>query len=111
MGWANCGEDSKGRPIGYAHEAQCDAPGCEAQIHRGLSYACGGMHGTSEWSCEGYFCEAHRSNCLPIDDQTEIVCDACYAEAKAWAVAHPDDSPALIEHFTEWEGEDWAAVA
>ncbi len=61
MGWANCGEDSKGRPIGYAHEATCDEPGCDATIDRGLSYACGGMHGDDdpEGSCEGYFCSAH----------------------------------------------------
>lgn len=72
MGWANCGEDSKGRPIGYSHLAICDHPGCSAQIDRGLAYACGGMHGTDilggdgriDWSgdfgsCEGYFCERH----------------------------------------------------
>jgi len=41
MGWANCGTDSNGRPIGYAHEATCDHPECNAAIHRGLSYACG----------------------------------------------------------------------
>mgnify|MGYP000138437080 CR=1 FL=1 len=67
MGWANCGEDSKGRPIGYAHAATCDHPGCEARIDRGLSYACGGMHGTApaEGSfdvCEGYFCTTHLSH-------------------------------------------------
>jgi hypothetical protein len=45
MGWANCGEDSRGRPIGYAWEATCDRPGCNAKIDRGLAYACGGMHG------------------------------------------------------------------
>ncbi len=45
MGWANCGEDSQGRPIGYAHEGICDHPGCEARIDRGLEFACGGMHG------------------------------------------------------------------
>ena len=25
MGWSSCGEDSKGRPIGYGHAAICDA--------------------------------------------------------------------------------------
>jgi len=59
MGWANCGEDSQGRPIGYAHEATCDYPGCNAKINRGLSYACGGMHGEDEFSCDRYFCEKH----------------------------------------------------
>ena len=59
MGWADCGNDSTGRPIGYAFEATCDFPGCDAKIHRGLGYACGGMHGTSGWDCEKYFCGKH----------------------------------------------------
>ena len=111
MGWANCGTDSKDRPIGYAHGATCDHPGCAAEIHRGLAYACGGMHGEAEWSCEAYFCEEHRGNCLPIDGRTEAVCDACYAEARAWAIAHPEDGVELIAHFIDWEGEDWAEAS
>lgn len=59
MGWANCGEDSKGRPIGYAHKAECDFSGCNGKIDRGLDYACGGMHGEDEISCENYFCHEH----------------------------------------------------
>jgi hypothetical protein len=88
MGWANCGEDSKGRPIGYAHAATCDHPGCTAEIDRGLSYACGGMHGESSAQgvhsgCEGYFCAEHlRSAWAP--DANDVVpgaadqyCDEC----------------------------------
>jgi hypothetical protein len=63
MGWANCGEDSRGRPIGYAHPARCDEQGCEEKIDRGLAHACGGMHGTEDRKgdscCEGYFCDKH----------------------------------------------------
>jgi len=60
MGWANCGEDSKGRPIGYAHSAKCDHPGCKKEIDRGLANACGGMHGDcGGQACEGYFCSKH----------------------------------------------------
>jgi len=59
MGWADCGMDSKGRPIGYAHEAKCDEDGCDEQIDRGLSYACGGEHGETKFGCEKYFCGAH----------------------------------------------------
>lgn len=108
MGWANCGEDSKGRPIGYAHDATCDHPGCTEQINRGLAYACGGMHGDTEYSCEGYFCEKHRQQCLPVDGRLQQVCDACYAEWRAYAIANPDDSEELIKYFVDWEGEDWA---
>lgn len=59
MGWGNCGVDSIGRPIGYVHPATCDHDGCEAVIDRGLSYACGGMHGDGTCSCEKYFCSKH----------------------------------------------------
>lgn len=63
MGWGNCGTDSKGRPIGYVHAATCDHPGCDAKIDRGLSYACGQMHGEGgakfDHGCEGYFCGQH----------------------------------------------------
>lgn len=88
MGWANCGEDSKGRPIGYAHEATCDHPGCTAKIDRGLSYACGGMHGDcGGQACEGYFCQEH----LHLVDRkamgfTELdqgqLCPACLESAR-----------------------------
>lgn len=59
MGWANCGIDSTGRPIGYAVQATCDEPGCGARIDRGLSYSCGPMHGENAYSCERYFCSEH----------------------------------------------------
>lgn len=58
MGWSDCGVDSAGRKIGYGNSARCDHAGCKAKIDRGLSYACGGMHGDSE-GCEKYFCSDH----------------------------------------------------
>jgi hypothetical protein len=78
MGWANCGEDSKGRPIGYAHSAICDHPECDKAIDRGLSYACGGMHGDDCTWCENYFCGGHLVYCERAD-QTHgaMVCQAC----------------------------------
>ena len=83
MGWANCGSDSKGRPIGYSHNATCDHPGCKTVIHRGLAYACGGMHGdgghTGDFGCEGYFCGSHMR--FGENDQ---LCFACYAEEEAF---------------------------
>jgi len=98
MGWGNCGEDSRGRAIGYYHTATCDHAGCGEAIDRGLAYACGGMHGTGclggdariDWSadfpsCEGYFCEQHlRAPDLEHEDGTEIwaptYCPACSSE-------------------------------
>ncbi len=59
MGWANCGTDDQGRPIGYAHEAECDESGCSAEIDRGLAYVCGNMHGGDGLGCGKYFCADH----------------------------------------------------
>lgn len=77
MGWADCGTDSKGRPIGYGHIATCDFPGCEAEIDRGIAYACGGMHGEESHSCEGYFCTRHLNVFVEVDGQEYNVCHSC----------------------------------
>ena len=80
MGWANCGSDSNGRHIGYAHQAKCDKPGCDNTIDRGLSYACGDMHDSTEYSCEKYFCEDHMRVieifCIAYKDGAQV-CEAC----------------------------------
>lgn len=98
MGWANCGEDSKGRPIGYAVAATCDHPGCEAKIDRGLAYACGGMHGEED-GCEGYFCEKHRSSTIITNHPSPakkreylFVCTACET---AWREENPEAAAVL----------------
>lgn len=83
MSWSDCGTDSKGRPIGYIHEATCDHPGCDLKIDRGLSYACGGMHGEDEVSCEGYFCPDHLTYAVDSDDHLHNVCTQCAALLKA----------------------------
>lgn len=89
MGWGNCGEDSEGRPIGYVHEATCDHPGCDKEIDRGLSYACGGMHGKYAADgnmevCEKYFCGDHMTTVAVPDGSgksTAIqVCQGCAEE-------------------------------
>lgn len=81
MGWANCGKDSKGRPIGYAHAATCDEPGCEKEIDRGLSYACGNMHGETEYGCEKYFCEKHLRIYESREGDLMGLCSECYTFA------------------------------
>jgi hypothetical protein len=93
MGWSDCGTDSQGRPIGYAWAATCDYPGCDAEIHRGLSYACGEMHGDGDgFTCERYFCEAHRRGLAPdADGRMVSVCEECEAE---WRAACPEEAEA-----------------
>ncbi len=97
MGWGDCGTDSEGRPIGYVFEAVCDEPGCDAKIDRGLSYACGDMHGATEAGCEEYFCEQHRQNYVDVGSgRYEMVCNAC--------------AKALIESGDWYENEDGEIV-
>ena len=79
MGWGDCGTDSKGRPIGYVFPATCDHPDCLAEIDRGLSYACGDIHGEDEYSCEKYFCYKHRNEVIEISNGSlKVVCKECY---------------------------------
>ncbi len=97
MGWADCGTDSKGRPIGYAHQATCDEPGCSEQIDRGLSYACGDMHGETAEGCENYFCEAHRQNPVQTaDGRTILVCTTCAASLLESGEYREDDDEGLV---------------
>lgn len=99
MGWANCGEDSEGRPIGYAHSATCDHPGCTTKIDRGLSYACGGMHGETGNDCEKYFCYKHL---VMVHDPDNLLSSAqlCEECASAW----PPVDPATIPDIPLYEG-------
>jgi hypothetical protein len=94
MGWANCGNDTKGRPIGYAHAATCDHPGCTKKIDRGLAYACGGMHGDDEVSCERYFCSEHLSGWVKFDGRAIQVCAECEA---IWRRECPAEAAAFDE--------------
>lgn len=81
MGWANCGVDVSGRPVGYGVTAFCDHPKCSKQIDRGLGYACGDMHGDLEYACEKYFCEDHRKDFIVVDCIAGVtgvcVCSEC----------------------------------
>ncbi|CAH8235233.1 hypothetical protein [Vibrio aestuarianus] len=96
MGWGNCGKDSKGRAIGYAFNATCDHVGCNAKIDRGLSYACGGMHGETEHGCEGYFCAKHMSNYVDDGDRIVCVCNSCAKELVSSGEWINDDSEGVL---------------
>lgn len=108
MGYANCGVDSQGRPIGYAADATCDHDGCNKKIHRGLSYACGDMHGETEHGCEKYFCEEHLSGVVDEggdDGRVFHICAECKSvllESGEWIEDSNDGSiiPNLDEEKT-----------
>jgi len=61
MGWS-LGYDTKWhRDIGYGVPAYCDAPKCNAEIDRGLSFVCGAEEPCGgENGCGLYFCSAHK---------------------------------------------------
>lgn len=59
MGWGY-GVLPDGREVGYSVEAVCEAPGCGAEIDRGLGCLCGTMHGQDDGEgCGHYFCGEH----------------------------------------------------
>ncbi len=74
MGWSIGYDSSWQRDIGYGVPAYCDAPGCNAEIDRGLSYVCGGEPYGGEDGCGLYFCYEHgggNSLCARCMDKRE----------------------------------------
>lgn len=77
MGWGS-GELASGKQVGYSVEATCEQKGCKEEIDRGLSYACGDMHGEDEVSCDGYFCGEHLLHCTHFATGDGVnLCAAC----------------------------------
>ena len=83
MGWAH-GINAEGREVGYGVQATCDQEGCTAEIDRGLSFACGGMHDGGEHGCGKYFCVDHLHYC----GAPHPLCAACVEE---YEKTHPDE--------------------
>ena len=81
MGWAYCGKDREDRDIGYAIEATCDHPDCNAKIDRGLAYACGGIHGEDTQYCENYFCYEHL---IHSEQVKQFICEQCFKLLKEY---------------------------
>lgn len=72
MGWSY-GHDRSGREIGYGVAAECDRPGCNTKIDRGLGFCCGGMHDAGFGvGCGGYFCGEHLVYTGVEDDETGL---------------------------------------
>jgi len=59
MGWSIGYDETWKRDIGYGVPAYCDHPDCWAEIHRGLSYVCGGEPYGGEHGCGLFFCAHH----------------------------------------------------
>jgi hypothetical protein len=67
---------SDGREAGYAVQATCDEPNCDAKIDRGMAYCClpvgGGEHG-----CGHYFCSDHLTYSLDVPKGESQSCFEC----------------------------------
>jgi hypothetical protein len=106
MGWS-IGYDSKWqRDIGYGVPAFCDHPNCLKEIHRGLSYVCGGEPYGGERGCGLFFCERHR---FPT------FCESCTKRRTKDFLPTPDH-PRWIKHklrhpsWKQWRDEVHAQV-
>lgn len=108
MGWADCGDDSKGRPIGYGHDATCDHPGCTEEIDRGLGWACGDMHGDHDWDCKGYFCSDHATyRYSPDEERGARLCLPCATKLdETKAEDFLDNLQAVLTSLSEHASED-----
>jgi hypothetical protein len=78
MGWAVGYDDNWKRDIGYGVPSICDHPDCKNEIHRGLSYVCGGEPYGGEEGCGLYFCSNHLSYCKGFVQ----LCERCAANAE-----------------------------
>jgi hypothetical protein len=66
-----------GRDVGYGVPCQCEYPTCKKKIDRGLSYACGGFPGDTEFGCNGFFCEKHMFGYEDEYGEWHQACDVC----------------------------------
>ncbi|WP_420994081.1 hypothetical protein ACKI2N_001805 [Cupriavidus sp. 30B13] len=99
MSWSIGYDNNWNRDIGYSVPAVCDHPGCSAEIHRGLSYVCGGEPYGGEHGCGLYFCAAH----LWITARRPQRCERCSKHRKPF-LAKPD-----CQEWIEWKltDESW----
>ncbi len=107
MGWSIGYDSNWQRDIGYGVPAQCDHPGCEKQIDRGLARVCGGKPYGGDDGCGLYFCGNHLFSWGQL-------CERC-TEARDPFEKKPDVRE-WIEHklndpsWAEWRADNAAEV-
>lgn len=104
----------RNRDQGYGVPAKCDYPGCDADIDRGIAYACGG---DPMENCGLFFCYEHKRH--DVDPEAEWsdenrhqfgVCERC---AKGEPSFDPSpDTPEWVHHkltddsWAQWRAEN-----
>lgn len=101
---------------GYGVPAICEYPGCNEEIDRGMSYACGGEP-FSEHGCDRYFCEKHRVlHCFNAGGRRECVevCERCDKRKNPFPYKpeHPDWVKHLLtdKSWAKWRKENRGEV-
>ena len=111
MSWAIGYDSNRKRDIGYGVPAICDYPGCNAGIHRGLSYVCGGEPYGGGTGCGLFFCGKHLAYYDTGDEEEEFtsqLCTRCGHGLKAFD-PKPDTSEWIAWKLTDISWEEWRA--
>ena len=107
MGWSIGFDSNWNRDIGYGVPAHCDNPRCNAEIHRGLSYVCGGEPYGGDVGCGLYFCGNHL-----FYTSRGPLCTRCRDRRSAYEPKpdHPDwiKHKATDESWAEWRADQAA---
>ena len=106
MSWLIGYDSHWNRDIGYVVPAECDHPGCHAQIGRGLAYVCGGEPEGGELGCSLFFCEEHLWFTAPRPEYSES--PPSHAEEIAWHEIHDnsDKGAFMCECCCAWHESD-----
>lgn len=112
MGYACYEKD--GRDQGYGVPAKCDHPDCDADIDRGVGYACGG---DPMENCGLFFCGQHLTHYRDPDTGrwSAAVCERCHDDAQPFD--QKPDTQEWIDHkltdpsWAEWRNENPKFVA
>jgi hypothetical protein len=104
MGWSIGYDEAWKRDIGYGVPATCDHPGCNEEIHRGLSYVCGGEPYGGDRGCGLYFCAEHLHYAERIGGQ---FCERCHPRIKNSFDAKPDVRQWIEHKLTDESWQRW----
>lgn len=102
MGWSIGYDGSWDRDIGYGVPAQCDHPGCNTEIDRGIGFVCGSEPYGGEQGCGLYFCADH----LLYDVDGARVCARC-ATSELPFEATPDIRQWVLHKLTDESWSEW----
>lgn len=111
MGWSIGFDSNWNRDIGYGVPCLCDHPDCNKEIHRGLSYVCGGYAYGGEHGCGLFFCHEHMyivDNHQKLDPRYDNhqKCDRCYDNKESFK-PKPDMKDWAIWKLTDDSWRQW----